>query len=138
MNDVELILRFFSLYGNKYSDYNAPMREWLNSAMKENIEGLSNLDEFKSLFDRTVEKIDSEFGVNVFKGKGRSFNRAIFDAIMVSIAKGVVEDNFQEDLYEKYKSLLNDEDFKESIVQGTTDPRKVKTRIDRAIEYFLR
>lgn len=137
MNDVELILRFFSLYGEKYLEYKAPMREWLSAAMKENIGGLSNLEEFKSLFDRTIEKIITEFGVNVFKGKGRSFNRAIFDAIMVAIAKGVVDGNFQENLNQKYISLLNDEAFKECISQGTTDPRKVKTRIERANEYFL-
>lgn len=138
MTDVDLVLRFFSLYGEKYLDYKAPMREWLNNAMKENIEGLDDLDEFKSLFDRTIEKINTEFGVNVFKGNGRSLNRAIFDAIMVSTAKGVIDDNFQEDLYEKYKSLLKDDEFKECLIEGTTDPRKVKQRIDLAIEYFLR
>lgn len=138
MNDVELILRFFSLYGEKYLNYKAPMREWLNSSMKENVEGLRNLEEFRSLFERTIEKINTEFGAEVFKGKGRSLNRAIFDAIMVSIAKGVDEDNFQEDLYEKYNSLYEDPDFKECIIEGTTDPRKVKLRIELAIEYFLR
>jgi uncharacterized protein with ParB-like and HNH nuclease domain len=138
MTDVDLILRFFSLYGGKYLGYKAPMREWLNSAMEENMEGLRDLEEFKSLFDRTIEKINTEFGINVFKGKGRSLNRAIFDAIMVSIAKGIVDNNFQEDLYEKFESLLKDDEFKECLIEGTTDPRKVKKRIDLAIEYFLR
>ena len=137
MNDIELILRFFSLYDGKFLDYKAPMREWLNNQMKENIEGLSNFDEFCSLFEGTVEKIFNELGFDVFKVKGRSFNRSVFDAIMVSFASGIVNCNFKEDLTQEYFSLLDDPVFQISIIEGTTDPKKVKSRINLAIDYFL-
>jgi hypothetical protein len=83
------------------------------------------------------QKIYDEFGQNVFKVKGKSFNRAVFDAIMVSMAKGIVDKNFKSDLKQQYDSLLENEDFKKTIIEGTTDPRKVKLRINLAKDYFL-
>lgn len=137
MNDIELILRFFSLYDEKYLQYKAPMREWLNFEMQKNIKGLENYEEFYSIFENLVIKIYTEFGPNVFKGKGRSFNRAIFDAITVSIAKGIINNNFKSNLPQQYNSMLENKDFQKSIVEGTTDPRKVRYRINLAMESFL-
>ncbi len=137
MNDIELILRFFSLYNGKYKEYKAPMREWLNDEMKRNLSGLDDYGDFHSLFEKTVEKIYSEFGKDVFKLKGRNFNRSVFDAIMVSIASGVVNSNFEDDLQSKFHSLLNNPDFQKSMVEGTTDSKKVKIRINLAMKYFL-
>lgn len=137
MIDIELILRFFSLYDEKFLDYRAPMREWLNGQMQENISGLSNIEEFDSLFDKTVNKIYDELGSDVFKGKGRSFNRSVFDAIMVSFASGIVNCNFKDNLIQEYYSLLEDPAFQISMIEGTTDPRKVKARINLAMDYFL-
>ncbi|KAF5422031.1 MAG: hypothetical protein C5S45_02940 [Candidatus Methanocomedens sp.] len=137
MNDIELILRFFSLYDGKYLIYKAPMREWLSAEMQKNLKGLDDYDDFYYLFDETAKKILAEFGENVFKGKGRYFNRAIFDAVMVSVASGILNNNFKDDLQQNYISLLDDQDFQKSIVEGTTDSRKVKLRIDLAINYFL-
>ena len=137
MNDIELILRFFSLYNGKYKEYKAPMREWLNDEMKRNLSGLDDYDDFYSLFEKTVEKIYSEFGKDVFKLKGRNFNRSVFDAIMVSIASGVVNSNFKDDLQSNFYSLLDNPDFQKSMVEGTTDSKKVKTRINLAMNYFL-
>lgn len=137
MNDIELILRFFSLYNEKYLDYSAPMRDWLNDQMKENIEGLSDFEDFHSLFEETVTKIFNELGANVFKVKSRSFNRSVFDAIMVSFASGIINSNFKDNLIQEYYSLLDDPDFQSSIIEGTTDPKKVKSRINLAMHYFL-
>ncbi len=113
------------------------MREWLNDQMKENIGGLSNIEEFHSLFEQTVEKILDVLGTEVFKIKGRTFNRSVFDAIMVSFASGMVNCNFKDDLIQEYHSLLEDPGFKISIIEGTTDPKKVKSRINLALDYFL-
>jgi len=137
MNDIELILRFFSLYNEKYLDYSAPMRDWLNDQMKENIEGLSDFEDFHSLFEKTATKIFDELGANVFKVKSRSFNRSVFDAIMVSFASGIINSNFKDNLIQEYYSLLDDPDFQSSIIEGTTDPKKVKSRINLAMYYFL-
>lgn len=137
MNDIELILRFLSLYDEKFLKYRAPMREWLNNEMKGNVEGLSDIEVFCDLFEKTVEKIYDELGTDVFKVKGRSFNRSVFDAIMVSFASGIANCNFKDDLIQEYYSLLEDSDFQMSIVEGTTDPRKVKSRINLAMDYFL-
>jgi len=56
---------------------------------------------------------------------------------MVSIASGIVNRNFKDDLKEKYNSLLDDPDFQKCMIEGTTDSKKVKGRIDLAMEYFL-
>jgi len=59
MEDIELILRFFSLYNYKYKKYKAPMREWLNSEMKRHLKGLDDYDDFYRLFKNTAKKIYS-------------------------------------------------------------------------------
>jgi len=116
--------------------------------MKRNLEGLDDYDDFYCLFENTARKIYclfentarkiySEFGEDVFKIKLRNFNRSVFDAIMVSIASGIINFNLKDDLKEKYDTLLDDPNFQDCMTEGTTGSKKVKGRIDLAMEYFL-
>jgi uncharacterized protein with ParB-like and HNH nuclease domain len=135
MDDIELILRFYSLCNGKYYVYRAPMLEWLNDSMKNKNQSTK---EFEELFTKTVDKVNSLFDTNVFKGKGRVFNRAIFDAIMITVSEGIVKNNIVDNAKEKYTFLLENEDFAETLEKGTTDPKKVVLRINLAKEYLLK
>lgn len=135
LQDVELILRFYSLFEEKYLGYKAPMRDWLNSSMEENLN--SGLDDnFKQKFELINNLIFDKIGINAFKGNGRSFNRSIFDALMVGISICLKQDNLTNNLKEQFDKLLNNAEFQDYLIEGTTDPRKVIGRIKLTIEYF--
>ncbi|MFH0808687.1 MAG: DUF262 domain-containing protein [archaeon] len=133
MNDIEVILRFYSLYRKKFLKYNEPMKGWLDSAMNK---GRTPMDftEFENLFKLTMDKIIETIGVSAFKKDNKSFNRAIFDAIAVAVSMGIFEKKLKHDLVEGYRKLLLEDDFMDSIREGTTGKSKVKKRIDLAIK----
>jgi hypothetical protein len=137
MDDVELLLRFFSLSEN-YQSYRAPMREWLNKCVKINKDDLTRFKIFEKKFIETVSKINILFDENVFKGKGKLFNRSIFDAIMISIYDGIENNNIVPNPKEEYLKLLENETFQECLREGTTDHRKLIKRIDLAKRYLLK
>ncbi len=135
LQDIELILRFYSLFENKYESYKAPMRDWLNASMQNSlIKGLSEhfIAQFKIITDLALKQI----GETAFKGKSHNLNRSIFDAIMVGVSNCLKNNNLAEDISEKHKSLLVDAEFQDCLIEGTTDHRKVKKRIDLAIKFY--
>lgn len=135
LQDVELILRFYSLFEEKYLSYRPPMRDWLNSAMEESLN--SGLEEhFKINFDNINKIIYTKIGVSAFRGKGRSFNRSIFDALMVSFSICLKNNSLVDNILQKYNELLENPEFQDCLIEGTTDARKVKKRIELAIKYF--
>jgi uncharacterized protein with ParB-like and HNH nuclease domain len=136
MDDVELLLRFFAL-ANEYQNYRAPMRDWLNKSMKNNQNILDNFRGFEKDFIKTVDKVNELFDEKVFTGKGKLFNRAIFDAIMITIFEGTHKNNIVENPKEKYLQLLENESFQECLIEGTTDHRKLIKRVNLAKEYLL-
>lgn len=138
LNDVELILRFFSLYNGKYLNYNAPMREWINDSMDKNKLGSTDVNLFKDIFKETLTIFETYFPKDVFKGGRRNFNRALLDAMLVAISEGILNKNLNDNLLEKYYSLIELDEFWENSSTGTTDPKKVKRRIELAKEYFLK
>ena len=93
-------------------------------------------ENFANNFKQTVDLILDKIGINVFRGNGRYFNRAIFDAVMVGVCNSLKEGINLDNIKTNYHKLLEDESFKEYIVEGTTDKKKVKGRIELAINYF--
>lgn len=135
LQDIELILRFYSLFENKYELYKAPMRNWLNNAMKDSLStGLDEhfITQFKKITDLAIEQI----GETAFKGKSHNLNRSILDAIMVGISVCLNNNNLTDNLGVQHNLLLENPEFQECLIEGTTDHRKVKRRIELAIEYY--
>jgi hypothetical protein len=138
MTDLELILRFYSLYNEKYLNYKPPMREWLNSTYwEEKSNDFKDYDYFYSLFERTTKKVYDEIGKDAFKGESKVFKKAIFDAIMISIARGIENRSIKEDLKTNYQLLLEDPNFKSNITEVTNSPHQIISRINLARRYFL-
>lgn len=107
MRDQELILRFLALYFSVLS-YKKPMNEFLNSYMHKNRDlTVQSKAKVTSAFVSTIEVVSKCLGNGVFRPK-RALNAAVFDAVMVGIARrlerGQVDDC--ETLQHRYDRLL--------------------------------
>ncbi|MDX1995897.1 MAG: DUF262 domain-containing protein [bacterium] len=135
--DEELILRFFALYF-WFEQYEEPMKGFLNSYMAWN-RGLDKQSASKltTTFNQTVSTVLHCLGEKAFKPK-RAINAAIFDAIMVGVARRLEQGEIQNCLLlrERYNDLLNDTAFQQDVGSGTANREKVQRRIELATQAF--
>lgn len=123
--DVELILRVFAL-SNKAEEYEKPMKEFLNSAMKKNDDGKTkSVVRFENLFPLTTKLILDKLGQKPFNLRGR-LNTSILDSVVCTLL-----DNYEQiptDITERYEKLKDNADFEFLTTIGTTDPATVRKR----------
>lgn len=131
LRDIELILRFFALYGN-LNDYKPSMREFLSNYQKENYNKLPNAE----IWNKTISLVANEIGANAFKIK-RSVNKSVCDSILVSIAQILSEGKKPVDISKNHKKLIHDEDYIKYVSSGTSSETSVIGRITLARNYFL-
>lgn len=137
--DQELILRFLSLYfyGNNYS---RPMKEFLNVYMGKNRHlQVNSANQIREAFTNTIEVVGEALGPKAFKPV-RALNAAIFDSVMVGIARrleqGPIHD--KEGLRRSYQALLEDDKFATATGRATADEESVSRRIALATDAFSR
>ncbi|WP_167647319.1 DUF262 domain-containing protein [Mameliella alba] len=153
MEDLELVLRFFSLKGGQYKTLSKGLKSFLTSKM----------NEFNSLSPNEIDRMDSEFrscmnfiyhalGKNAFakysiqdgeiKKKMSSFNAAVFDAISVGtfdyFTIHQLEQRNLDDTgkFTGYHVIFSDPDFFSAVSGATADSAKVKYRINKVIEFL--
>jgi len=137
LKDLELILRFFSMYfyAEKYS---RPMKDFLNRNMASNRAlAKHGEDELTLLFTSTVEAIHDMLGLRAFRLKN-AVNAAVLDSLMVGVAarlqKGAI--NSVEELTDAYKGLLANPEYANATGRATADEESVKARLRLAREAF--
>lgn len=132
--DVELILRYMALY-HKVEEYTKPMKDFLSSYMGEN---RNPPDEFikqeRDRFLETCRLIKNKLGNRPFNPKG-PLNASIFDCIFLAFAKHL--DTCPADINERFKKLLEYDEFKKVTSAATTDPPTVKSRMELAEEMLF-
>jgi len=131
MKDEELILRYLALKDG-LSVYEPPMNEFLNRYMEEHLE--SDDIWFKSekeTFAKTASLIKSVFGKDAFKLRN-TLNSALSDAVMVVFSKNLtrLEEINKVELNSRFRELKNNRDFLDAIESGTSQTKKVNTRIE--------
>jgi hypothetical protein len=137
--DLELILRFFSMYF--LSDkYERPMKAFLNTYMAYNRHLKQNpADQLRALFSSTIDVVYNALSERAFRPE-RALNAAVFDAVMVGIARRLHKNTtVAPDLTkvkEKYEKLLLTENFEQAYKTATSDSESVKTRLRLATESF--
>jgi len=133
--DIELLLRVFALTGAS-SDYEKPMKEFLNRAMKVNITGGSSktIDFFAS-FDKVMESVVASLGVKPFHLRG-PLNVSALDSVLSVLIEYYEKIDFT-NLSTNYSELLKDVYFDEYTSINTTDTHTVKKRISRVKEYLI-
>jgi len=151
MRDSEFILRFLALRTDeikKHKKGNLSLKKHLNEFMG-NIN--NNTEEYinnsSDLFENTIDFIHQNIGENAFfnivsndpKRIRKRFYPTIFDSLTVatSIALDKLGDKIPNDnLEEKRLKLLQDEEFKRYITQGTMQIENIHGRINMVLENF--
>ncbi len=127
--DLELLLRCFALYEEKYT---SPMKEYLNKYME------SNKNEDKSIvaerFKVAVNKILNDLGPKPFHMANRRANYAVLDSVVVALMHRPDVDN----LVEKYRKLKEDKETQDLLFsgQGTMATKLVIDRLQYVQDLF--
>jgi hypothetical protein len=137
MRDQELILRFLALYFDM-SRYERPMKEFLNSYMGRNRHlRIHPANRLTDAFANTIGVVENSLGKAAFKPK-RALNAAVFDAVMVGIARRLEKDAIHdpEALRRTYRTLVDNEDFVKASSKATADEESVRIRMSLATASF--
>ena len=141
MKDQELILRFLALYF-KGKDYKAPMnmKEFLNEYNGGNrhltVSGQSRTT-LARVFEQTIQLAHDCIGSKAFRPV-RTLNAAVFDAVMVALARRLEKGAIQRprELARKYENLLANTKFLDACTTGTSQPTNVNLRLVMATRAF--
>jgi len=138
MRDQELILRFVGLYFC-FKDYERPMSDFLNKYMGWNRKlAHQSSEQIQNVFVQTINVVLESIGREAFRPKA-AFNAAVFDAVMVGVARRMEKGKITNyaKLKESYESLLEDQKFVVATEQSTSDEDKVRDRISLATQSFV-
>ena len=130
--DRELLLRFFALF-YRLDSYKKPMKLFLNGFMDENRHlqryGESTLN---GVLEPTMALVNETLGRETFRPQ-QAFSASLTDAILVGVARrlqdGPVTD--PNTLRAALDPVLKDHRFAELYTVGTTDPDKVRARVEK-------
>lgn len=125
-SDVELVLRLYSLF-RKWSDYEKPMKEYLNKQMKRNCHFDSrDAKEFTQRFPEAVRIVVEALGDKPFRPR-RVINAAVLESVMVTVLENPAITAAH--LAAMYPILMADDRFQSVIRGATTDTKMVKDRL---------
>jgi len=132
----ELVLRFFSLFGNHESvnrNLSEHMTEYMKMATKGEIGYENKIDYFKR-----VIKVMEPVGRSALSGKNGQFSTSLYDGIFNGIANNIehYEQCGLNELSGKIEALREDEEFKKVSGVASNYKERVKKRILRALEVF--
>lgn len=133
--DVELLLRVFSLV-NAGNEYEKPMKEFLNRAMKNHDKADTKKAKiFFDVFPNVMSAVVKTLGSKPFHLRGPLNVSALDSVLSVLIENHKKLDSI--DIKSRYTELLKDGDFNEYTRINTTDTKTVKDRIKKVKEHFL-
>ena len=152
MEDVELVLRFFTLIEDNYKNYKKTKDNQFKDFLSDNLEKKNDLsvfeiERYENIFKKTMKIIRDIFGDLAFAKykfendnleKKSNFNAAVYDALAVSIASEVNlnEPNIDIIKVNKFKELFKNPFFFECVSGSILDSSKIIYRIDIAREIF--
>lgn len=137
LKDQELILRFLVMFF-KCSTYTKPMSEFLNKFSKNNRSpNAAFIAQCSDLFTSTIRVIYQAIGNEAFRPE-RALNAAVFDSVMVGLAKRLEKDTNIDfgTVKSTYEALLADTEFKSVTSAATSDANNVSKRLEIAISKF--
>lgn len=152
MEDVELVLRFFSLINDNYKTYKKTKGNQFKDFLSENLDRFNKLspkeiEKYAQLFKNTMALILQTFGKLAFAKykyengkliKQSNFNVAVFDALATAFASEVNLKNPKLSGKEPkaFNELFKVSTFYESVSGSYLDSSKIIYRIDSARKIF--
>lgn len=150
MNDIELILRFFTLAEFNYKSFlkqQINLKKELNLCMGryKNISDLE-INIMKLKFEKVIQFLHHKIGKNAFRNISAEddkyitrFHPTIYDAVSIATLMTMQKDITcldKEDIIDRHKELLRDDDFKNWTSNRTTNIENIIGRINLAAEYL--
>ena len=126
--DLELLVRFMAMRDD--SSYRKPMKDFLSRYMNKQQHALESvLAQDEDIFRSTCIKVLKTLGEKPFHIRA-GFNSAVFDSVMVAFSENL--GSVPQDIQDRYKRLLEDEEFSASASNQTTDANAVLLRFSKA------
>ena len=134
MKDMEVLLRVFAMVG-RFDQYKRPMTRFLN-AFSQECKTLDSeaLGYYEALFDSFL-KSSSNLEDSAFLTKRRQFNISLFEAVFYSMCRDAYEaKSLVSDMVDPagLENLRADEAFTLASLEGSSDPKNITIRFDRA------
>ena len=146
MRDIEFILRFFALSEPSiiFSDSKAiSLKKELNDYMSAHVKGddsffITQKNTFEKCVDFILDKFGNEAFYNLkndFSSVRKKFYPTIFDSLMIA-TKIALESGYSDinNLSERRLQLLRDQEYRDSITQGTMQTEHIRTRIGKTLK----
>lgn len=134
LKDHELILRFFAFFHGR-EEYSNPMKSFLDGKMEDfrdvSIRDTGFLDDFV----RAISFVTENLGESAFR-PDRSFNAAVYDAVLVETSRELKKSGDIKGFSEKYNRLISDAEFLELTLHTTADVDRLQRRFDKARDYI--
>ena len=129
LKDVELILRYMSLY--HWADrYQKPMKDFLSKFMnKYRNPPETFLVEEKTRFETTCKVIIEAIGERPFNPRG-PLNSSVYECVFLAFARH--REKYPPDIKKRYGGLLSNTDFQDLTTSATTDVETVRKRAEMA------
>ncbi len=160
MTDIENILRFFAINNLQHTEAYAKNQIILKKFLNEYMASKANItnkecDDLRNIFSRTIDLVYSTLGTNAFnnvsfknlsEGKFSTqyvpkFHPTIFEAISCAYCYASNKINVlsidKASLKQKHLDLLNNDEFKDSISNRTTNIENIKKRISLATKFLF-
>lgn len=133
--DVEMILRIFAM-SERGSEYEKPMKEFLNTQMKSHTKGkdAARAKKFVEQFCEVTAAILAQLDPKPFHVRG-PLNLAAMDSVMAILIRNSTK--IPRDLKARYATLLADDDYRKAIFFNTSDPKEVKERLNLAHRHLI-
>lgn len=154
MEDVELVLRFFSLRQGRYKNLKKGFKDFLTESLTEfNKLSESKIETKERVFESYMNFILENLGPFAFskwrvddnhEKRMSTFNAAVFDAVAVGLSEAFSVKKLIEDketvvsALKGYRSLFGDKDFFSSVSGSVNDAAKVVHRIEAMKGYLQR
>lgn len=144
MIDLELILRFFALNKPEVYMSNAKsfvLKKLLNDEMASNRKDSESLNQKCVDFTRVIDFIYENFGEEAFFNLQKDLQKirrrlypTVYDSLMIAtsiaLSRGLEK---KDDFITLRMNLLKDEEYRESITQGTMQVDHIKTRVQKTL-----
>ena len=135
--DQELILRFLALHYER-DRYERPLKGFLNDFMDRNRQpSATKLEEMQRIFCQAVTVAANNLTRSAFRPE-RNLNAAVTEALLVGLARRLSEGAIANPngLRDAGERLLNNKQFLDAVMSGTTNVNSVSRRLDIAISAF--
>lgn len=131
--DMELLVRFFAM--RDLSAYTKPMKDFLSRFMRKNKNPTAErLEHTRELFSSTCKAVVETLGGKPFHVRA-GLNSAVFDAVMVAFSNHTARPG--DDMAQRYRHLLGNDEFDQCTRQGTTDRDIVHKRFRKASQLLF-